>query len=98
MNSECPDDRLWRTHLEANYGSIIALKAVGERQVIPARLVSQIDETSIPPNATLIYKELISTSLTASDWSDIFFSILKCRCTVHTRLPSVYKAVYETLC
>ena len=98
MNSECPDDRLWRTHLEANYGSIIALKAVGERQVIPARLVSQIDETSIPPNATLIYKELISTSLTASDWSDIFFAILKCRYTVHTRLPSVYKAVYETLC
>ena len=97
MNSEYTDNESWTSFLQSSFGTLLAAKAVSAKTVIPARFVSEIEEASIPGDARAIYRELKSISLTANNWAHILSAILKCKFTVPTKIPLVYKAVFETL-
>ena len=97
MNQECVISKTWYEYLATHFGEHLASKAVDERHVILVRNVSVINERYIHADIRPFYRELRTISLTASDWVDMFTSILQCRGIPINKVGIVYRQIFETL-
>ena len=82
--------------LEA-FGPQLASNVRHEKDIIPTKHISKINEKDLHPFVVPIYRELYSKEIETGYWSQILWYMLKCKSVREQKLNKVYKATYETL-